>query len=150
MKTACFFERCSFFSLGFVAGKTSVLLCWVFFPHYPKKSKKGRDQGRVSATATIPTHVLRPRWIPTHKRANGSLITPTKFQRAPNLPEFAPPGASRSSARGLLRGCADLCRFVPVWSSQTRAWGREFVHVCCGLLGPLVQVGANLDGFGAL
>ena len=27
--------------------------------------------------------------------------------------------------------------------------GREFVHVCFGLLARLVQVGANLDGFGA-
>ena len=36
-------------------------------------------------------------------------------------------------------------RFVPVLSSQTRAWGREFVHVCFGLLGRLVQVGANLE-----
>ena len=34
-----------------------------------------------------------------------------------------------------------MCRFVPVRSSQTRAWGREFVHVCLGRLGPLVQVG---------
>ena len=31
-----------------------------------------------------------------------------------------------------------------------RASGREFVHVCFGLLGPLVRVGANSDGFGAL
>ena len=31
-----------------------------------------------------------------------------------------------------------------------RSWGREFVHVCSGLLGRLAQVGANLDGFGAL
>ena len=57
-----------------------------------------------------------------------------------------PPAASRSSAP---RGGANLCRFVPVRSLQTRASGREFVHVCFGLLGPLVQVGANSDGFGA-
>ena len=31
-----------------------------------------------------------------------------------------------------------------------RAWGRESVHVYFGLSGRLVQVGANLDGFGAL
>ena len=31
-----------------------------------------------------------------------------------------------------------------------RVWGREFVHACFGLLGRLVQVGANLEGFGAL
>ena len=43
----------------------------------------------------------------------------------------------------LPRGGANLCRFVPVRSLQTRASGREFVHVCFGLLGPLVQVGAN-------
>ena len=44
---------------------------------------------------------------------------------------------------------ANLCRFVPVRSIQTRASGREFVHICFGLLGPLMQVGANSDGFGA-
>ena len=43
-----------------------------------------------------------------------------------------------------------MCRFVPVRSLQTRASGREFVHVCFGLLAPLVQVGANSDGFRAL
>ena len=43
-----------------------------------------------------------------------------------------------------------VCRFVRVRSSQTRAWGREFVHVCFCLLGFLVQVGANLDGLGAV
>ena len=50
----------------------------------------------------------------------------------------------------LPRGGANLCRFVPVRSLQTRASWREFVHVCFGLLGPFVQVGANSDGFGAL
>ena len=39
----------------------------------------------------------------------------------------------------------NLCGFVPVQSSQTRAWGREFVHVCFGLLRRLMQVGANMD-----
>ena len=38
------------------------------------------------------------------------------------------------------RGGENLCRFVPVQSSPKRAWGREFVHVCFGLLGSLVQV----------
>ena len=50
----------------------------------------------------------------------------------------------------LPRGGANLCRFVPVRSLQTRASGREFVHVCFGLFGPLMQVGAKSDGFGAL
>ena len=41
-------------------------------------------------------------------------------------------------------------RFVPVRSSQKRASGRKLVHVSYGLLGHLMQVGANLGGVGAL
>ena len=67
-----------------------------------------------------------------------------------NLPELHPPLPVGPSVGCLPRGGANLGRFVPVRSSQTRAWGREFVHACFGLLGHLVQVGANLDWFGAL
>ena len=35
----------------------------------------------------------------------------------------------------LARGGANLCRFVPVQSLQTRVSGREFVHVRVGLWG---------------
>ena len=69
------------------------------------------------------------------------------LQTYPNLHPPPPVGPSLGC---LPRGGANLCRFVPVQSTQTRAWAREFVHVCFGLLGRLVQVGANLDGFGAL
>ena len=68
------------------------------------------------------------------------------LQTYPNLhppPRVGPPLGC------LPRGGANLCRFVPVRSLLTRASGREFAHVCFGLLGPLVQVGANSDGFGA-
>ena len=72
------------------------------------------------------------------------------FSRLQTYPNLHPPLRVGPPLKYLPGEGANLCRFVPVWTSQTRAWGREFVHVCFGLLGPLVQVGANSDGFGAL
>ena len=83
----------------------------------------------------------------TNYRPTGNYYIFSGLQTYPNLhppPRVGPPLGS------LPRGGANLCRFAPVRGLQTRASGREFVHVCFGLLGPLVQVGANSDGFGAL
>ena len=74
-------------------------------------------------------------------------LSPSSKQTYPNL---HPPLRVGPPLGCLPREGANLCRFVPVRSLQTRAWGREFVHVCFGLLVPLVQVGVNLDGLGAL
>ena len=66
------------------------------------------------------------------------------LQTYPSL--HPPPAAGRSSAGVFaMRGC----EFVYIRSSQMRAWEHEFVHVCFGLLGLLVQVVSNLDAFGA-
>ena len=72
------------------------------------------------------------------------------FSGLQTYPNLHPPPRVGPPLRSLPRGGANLCRFVPVRSLQTRASGREFVHGCFGLLGPLVQAGANSDGFGAL
>ena len=86
------------------------------------------------------------------------------FSRTPPLPRISrastgskptpilqPPPPVGPPLGRLPRGGAGLCRFVPVRSSQTRAWGREFVHVCFWSSGaPRAGIGANLDGFGAL
>ena len=79
-----------------------------------------------------------------------SEVKKVKISKLQTYPNLHPPPRVGPALGCLPRGGANLCRFVPVRSSQKRAWGREFVHVCFGLLGRVVQVGANLDGFGAL
>ena len=87
----------------------------------------------------------------------GSFISPKdlavflqrKSAGSKTYPNLHPPPRVGPPLGRLPRGVANLCRFVPVRSLQTSASGREFVHVCFGLLGRLVQVGANSDGFGA-
>ena len=49
-------------------------------------------------------------------------------------PNLQPPLRVGPPLGYLPRGGANLCRFVPVRSLQTRASGREFVHVCFRLL----------------
>ena len=72
------------------------------------------------------------------------------FSGLQTYPNLYPPPPVGPPLGCFPRGGANLCRFVPVRCSQTRASGRQFVHVRFGLLGRLVQVGANLGGFGAL
>ena len=85
-----------------------------------------------------------------YRKIRGTFVLQLSCRRAPNLPNLHPPPRVGPPLGSLPRGGANLGRFVPVRSLQTRASGREFVHVCFGLLGPLMQVGANSDGFGAL
>ena len=84
-----------------------------------------------------------------HQTDISKVILPRRviFSGLQTYPNLHPPPRVGPPLGCLPRGGANLCRFVPVRSLQRRASGREFVHVCFGLLGPLVQVGANSDGF---
>ena len=97
---------------------------------------------------TMTKSLLQCVWYEGKPCFSNRVLAPSELQTYPDL---QPPRPWLDHLLGCLpQGAANLCRFVPVRSSQTRAWGCKFVHVCFGVLGRLVQVGANLDGFGAL
>ena len=89
----------------------------------------------------IPGKILQ---IRRQKSSDTFLWIGKTFSGLQTYPNLHPPPAVGVFHEGV----ANLCRFVPVRSSQTRAWGREFVHVLVLILGRLVQVGANLDSAG--
>ena len=66
-------------------------------------------------------------------------------------PEFAPPAASRSSAAGVFHEGVRICVGLFLFGAYKRGFrGANLYMSVLVFWGPLVQVGANSDGFGAL